>query len=167
MAAVIVVVVAVTLLRDDSGSLTVVKGYGGELKVNFLADEAVKTLLADRYGLEVDIASVGSIQLACGIPLGPEDDFVWLGDSVALARYQNRGCDMVRADNVYNSPLVLYSWAPVVDELVAQGVAQETAGGTYTVDFPRLVDLMRQGTTWADIGLTQLHGRIVVHTTDQ
>ena len=114
----------------------------------------------------MDITARGSVELACGMPLGDDDDFVWLGDSVALARYSDRGCTMLRSDNVYNSPIVLYSWAPVVDALVAAGVAEVTPDGAYTLDFAQLVELMMAGTTWADIGLTQLHGRIIVHTTD-
>jgi hypothetical protein len=146
--------------------LTVVKGYGGELKVNFLTDSAVTTILAEEYGLRVDITKRGSIELACGMPLGEDVDFVWLGDSVALAKYRDLGCTDIRADNVYNSPVVLYSWAPVVDALVAAGLVETTADGAYTLDFAHLVDLMTAGTTWTDIGLPQLHGRIVVHTTD-
>jgi hypothetical protein len=148
------------------GDLTLVTGYGGELKVNFLTDPAVAAILAEEYGLQVKITPRGSIELACGMPLGEDVDFVWLGDSVALARYVDRGCTMLRSDNVYNSPVVLYSWAPVVDALVAAGVAEMNADGAYTLDFAKLADLMTAGTTWADIGLVQLHGRIIVHTTD-
>ncbi len=174
--AVIVAVIASTIWPgDDSpgqtrsrggGNLTVVKGYGGELKLNFLNDPEVAAILADRYGLRVDISKRGSIELACGIELGPNDDFVWLGDSVALARYTDRGCTMLQNDNVYNSPVVLYSWAPVVDALVTKGVAREEGEGAYSVDFALLVEMIEQGRTWADLGLADLHGRISVHTTD-
>jgi len=73
---------------------------------------------------------------------------------------------MVRSDNVYNSPIVLYSWTPVVDALVANGIAQPGAGGAYSVDFTALVELVADGSTWADIDMPELHGRITVHTTD-
>jgi ABC-type Fe3+ transport system substrate-binding protein len=159
-------VIVARLWPDGNGNLTVVKGYGGELKVNFLTDREVADILEDKYGLRVNIIPHGSVELACGMPLGDDVDFVWLGDSVALARYADRGCTMLRADNIYNSPVVLYSWAPVVDALVAAGVAETTADGAYTLDFAKLVDLMMAGTSWADIGLPQLHGRIVVQTTD-
>jgi hypothetical protein len=173
LAAVIVAVIAASAWPggDTPGSTPrpdqlVVKGYGGGLKANFLHDPEVQAILADRYGLQVDITSIGSIDLACGRQFGPEDDFVWLGDSVALARYQDRGCTMLRAESVYNSPVVLYSWTPIVDALVAAGVARVTAGGAYTVDFRRLVELMMAGQSWSTLGLPQLHGRILVRTTD-
>lgn len=172
---VIVAVILATAWPDDDppnplpaggDDLTVVNGYGGELKEDFLNDPQVAAILAEEYGLQVDITAVGSIELACGMPLGDDVDFVWLGDAVALARYTDRGCTVLDSDNVYNSPVVLYSWAPVVDALVAAGVAETTDDGAYTLDFAGLVDLMLAGTTWADIGLPQLHGRIIVHTTD-
>jgi hypothetical protein len=167
LAIVIGIVIVATLWPDRGpGPLTVVTGYGGELKVNFFEDPEIARILAEEYGLEVDITGVGSVDLACGMPLGEDDDFVWLGDSVALARYRNLGCTMLRADNVYNSPIVLYSWTPVVDSLVAAGVAQTTEDGAFTLDFAQLVDLMMEEATWADIGLTDLHGGIIVQTTD-
>jgi hypothetical protein len=170
----VIVAVLVATMRSENppdplpnpNNLTIVKGYGGELKFNFLTDPAVKTILAEEYGLQVEIIKRTADDLACGMPLDADDDFVWLGDSVALARYTDRGCTKQSDDYVYNSPVVLYSWAPVADALVTAGVAKVDANGAYTVDFARLVDLIMTGATWSDIGLPQLHGTIVVHTTD-
>jgi hypothetical protein len=165
-AVIVTVIVAQAWPTPNTDDLTVVNGYGGALKVSFLNDPAVAEILEEKYGLRVHIEERGSIELACGKPLGDDVDFVWLGDSVAVARYTDRGCTMLRADNVYNSPIVLYSWTPVVDALVEAGVAESTADGAHTIDFAHLVDLMMAGTTWADIGLPQLHGKIIVQTTD-
>lgn len=145
--------------------LTVVRGYGGQLKVNFLDDPEVAAILADRYGLEVDITKAGSIEMLCDLPL-EEMDFIWAGDQSSLGIYRDCGGTMVRSDNVYNSPIVLYSWTPVVDALVAEGIARPEAGGAYSVDFARLAAEVSAGTAWADLGLPALHGRVTVHTTD-
>jgi hypothetical protein len=147
------------------GTSTVVHGYGGELKLNFLNDPDVATILADRYGLNVDIAKAGSIEMMCDLPLEGKD-FIWAGDQSSLAIYRDCGGNVVRAESVYNSPVVLYTWTPVVDALVASGVARAEAGDAYSVDFAQLVQLVSAGQTWGDIGLTDLHGRITVHTTD-
>jgi hypothetical protein len=163
---VLVVFVVRAWSPDPAPDLTVVHGYGGELKVNFFNDPEVARILAEEYGLEVDITGIGSVELACGRPFDEDDDFVWLGDSVALEKYRDLGCTMVRADNVYNSPMVFYSWTPIVDALVTAGVAQTAANGAYTLDFAHLVELMMSGTTWAQIGLANLHGGIIVQTTD-
>jgi len=70
-------------LFGNSGSadsdLTVVRGYGGELKVNFMNDPDVAAILAERYGLDVDITKAGSIEMLCDLPL-EEMDFIWAGD---------------------------------------------------------------------------------------
>ena len=173
LAAVIVAVIAVTALDGGqsggggrSGEVTLVKGYGGELKVNFLTDPAVAKILAERYGLRVDVRTRGSIELVNATWLAPDDDFVWLGDAVALAKYRQCGGTMLRADNVYNSPIVLYSWTPVVDALVEAKLARAEADGSYSVDFARLAQLIEEGRTWSDLGLPQLHGKVMVHTTD-
>ena len=157
------------LWGESSGSedpeLTVVSGYGGQLKVNFMNDPDVARILAERYGLQVEIGKAGSIEMLCDLPL-EDKDFIWAGDQSSLSIYRDCGGTMVRSDNVYNSPIVLYSWTPIVDELVASGIAQVSAEGAYTVDFPRLVELVAEGTTWTEIGVEGLHGRITMHTTD-
>lgn len=51
---------------------------------------------------------------------------------------------LLKSDNIFNSPIVLYSWAPVTDALVASGVAAKS-GGAYTVDLAKLVALVDKG----------------------
>ena len=174
LAAVIVAVIVARLSANGSGpppvpDLIGVNGYGGQLKFNFLADPEVKAILADRYGLEVQIDVIGSIamqKMMCNGSLEDSDDFLWAGDQSSLQIYKNCGGTMVSSDNVYNSPLVLYSWAPIADALVAAGIAQFQADGAYTVDVARLVELMMLGETWASLGLPELHGPILVQTSD-
>jgi hypothetical protein len=151
--------------NSSSKDLIVVHGYGGALKVNFMHDPQVATILADRYGLKVEITAAGSIEMLCDLPLDGKD-FIWAGDQSSLAIYRDCGGTSLRTDNIYNSPVVLYSWAPVVDALVAKGIAREEAGGAYSVDFSQLVALISEGQAWKDIGVDGLHGRVTVHTTD-
>jgi hypothetical protein len=148
---------------DDD--LTLVKGYGGALKVSFLSDPDVAIILADRYGLKVDITKAGSIEMLCDLPLDGMD-FIWAGDQSSLAIYSDCGGTMVQSGNVYNSPVVFYSWAPLVDALVTAGIAHVESGGAYSIDFDRLLALVTEGRTWEDIGVEGLHGRITIHTTD-
>jgi hypothetical protein len=171
---VIVVVILVSWLDDpdpdppppQATDLIVIKGYGGGLKADFLNDPEVAKILADKYGMRADIRVRGSLELACDVPLVPEDDFVWLGDSVALERYKECNGLLLSTDNIYYSPIVLYSWTDIVDALVAEGVAQHNPDDSYTVDFAQLVQLIEAEQTWKDIGLPDLHGRISVQTTD-
>jgi hypothetical protein len=170
----IIVVLAVTLRRDDPNpgpnppppdGLTVVKGYWGPLKGGLLNNPQVKTILADKYGLRVEGQEVPSIEMVCNKPL-EGIDFLWPGDQLALAMYRERGGTAIRTDNIFNSPVVLYSWTPIVDALVTAGVAQAEQDGSYSIDLIRFVDLARQGKTWADLGLPELHGKLRIRTSD-
>lgn len=151
---------------DSRGDdLTMVTGYGGALKVSFLTDPEVATILEDRYGLQVEITKAGSIEMLCDLPLDGMD-FIWAGDQSSLAIYSDCGGTMVQSANVYNSPVVLYSWAPIVDALVDAGIARIESDGAYSVDFNQLVTLISEGTTWEEIGVEGMHGRVTIHTTD-
>lgn len=146
----------------------VVTGYGGPLKLNFVDDPEVAKILEERYGLEVELKPVGSIemlQLVCG-GLPEETDFLWAGDQSTLNIFVQNGGKMVASDNIYSSPLVIYSWTPIVDELVNAGIAHAQPGDVYTIDLPLLFEKTMQHTTWAQLGLPQLHGEVLVHTSD-
>jgi hypothetical protein len=149
--------------------LIVVDGYGGPLKYNFLTDPQVAAILAERYGLTVDLTPIGSIAMlgkACDGSLKETDDFLWAGDQSTLDIYRGCGGAEVGADNVYLSPLVIYSWTEIVDALVAAGIATAQADGTYTIDAARLVEFLMGGGTFDQLGLTKYHGEILVHTSD-
>jgi hypothetical protein len=145
--------------------LTLVKGFGGQLKVNVLSDHEVTALLAEEYGLTVDITEMPSIE---ALAQSPQEgtDFIWAGDQSTLDTYRNRGGTMLEDENIYYSPIVLYSWTPIVDALVAQGIARIEPSGAYTVDLPTLVDLVIAGRTWDEIGVTDMNGTVSIQTTD-
>jgi hypothetical protein len=100
------------------------------------------------------------------LALTDEDDFLWPSNQVALALYKEKGGTLLGADNIFNSPIVLYSWAPVVDALVSRGIATQIEAGSYSVDLAQLVQLVIEGSTWSDLGVADLHGRVTIHTTD-
>jgi hypothetical protein len=173
LAVVIVVAVVVALVRGGGSgggggkpSAITVKGYLGGEKTAFIADPEVQQILKDKYGITVDGTKAGSIEMVRDIALGQDVDFVWPADQVALAIYKDRQGTLLKAENIFNSPIVLYSWTPVVDALVAAGIAQQGEGGSYTLDLPKLIEWIVEGRQWSEIGLSQLHGRITIHTTD-
>ena len=136
------------------------------MKGGLLNDPRVKTILADEYGLRVEGIEAASIDMVCDKSL-EGIDFLWPGDQLALAMYRERGGTVVRSDNIFNSPVVLYSWTPIVDKLAAAGVAQPEQGGSYySIDLLRFVDLAKQGKTWTDLGLPGLHGKLRIRTSD-
>ena len=124
----------------------------------------VREILRQRYGLTVEVVARGSMAMVEGDTTG--QDFLWPGSEVAIERYWARGGKLERADTVFASPLVLYSWDVVTDSLERAGVAKRQGDSHYTVDLPRLIRLSDEGKTWKDLGLPQLHGRISVFTAD-
>jgi hypothetical protein len=136
---------------------------GGE-KVDFLADPQVVAILRDKYGLTVNATKDGSIDMVRGSTAG--QDFLWPSSQVALELYKERGGKMEKSDTIFSSPIVLYSWAPVVDALMKQHLVTRVSGSYYIADFPKLMAVIDKDTEWKDIGLSDLYGKMTIRTTD-
>ena len=65
-----------------------------------------------------------------------------------------------------NTPIVIYSWAKVVDALIKEGIVTETDGVYYITDMNKLINYILEGKKWSDIGLTNLYGTINIASTD-
>ena len=65
-----------------------------------------------------------------------------------------------------NTPIVIYSWASVVDALINEGIVTETDGVYYITDMNKLIDYILEGKKWSDIGLNDLYGNINIASTD-
>ena len=65
------------------------------------------------------------------------------------------------------TPIVLYSWKSVANKLTEQGIVTVGEDGIYYItDMNKLINLILEGKTWGDIGLTDLFGRINIASTD-
>lgn len=149
-----------------TGKTETVKGYIGSEKTGFLDDERIKTILRSKYGLVVDYATAGSIEMVRG-SVGSDIDFLWPSSQVALELYRmTRDNASVKSDIIFSSPIVLYSWNIVSDALVKQGIVQKQNATYFISDFSKLLTLDVQNKKWSDIGLTELYGRIAITTTD-
>ncbi len=141
-----------------------VKGQIGSEKSGFLEDEDVQRILRDKYGLSIDSKRVGSIEMVKNVPAGL--DFLWPSSEIALEIFKEKKAPFRKADVIFNSPLVLYSWADTTEALIEQGIVKRIDGSYFIVEFPKLVELMAQDKKWKDIGLPQFYGPIAVHSTD-
>ena len=67
-----------------------------------------------------------------------------------------------------NTPIVIYSWKDVANKLIEQQIVtvDEESGVYYITDMNKLMNLILEGKTWADIGLTDLYGNINIASTD-
>ena len=141
------------------------KGYIGSEKAAFLKDPQVIQILKQKFGLTLDFDQRGSLDMVKDAHTA-EKDFLWPSSQVALELYKEKGGAPARADIIFNSPIVLYSWASVTEALIKVGVVRKEKETYYVVDFPKLVKMIVAGKEWKELGMAQLHGRVLIYSTD-
>lgn len=145
------------------GGTTTVTGYIGSEKANFLANPDVQAILRERYDLEVDVRRAGSFEM---LDLSHQGiDFLWPSSQVALEKYRTEYGTTLADAIIFNSPIVLYSWMPVVDAATARGLVRQE-DGVYVADLPALLQAILDGRQWSDIGVDQVFGRFTITSTD-
>ena len=65
-----------------------------------------------------------------------------------------------------NTPIVIYSWGPVVDALMKEGIVKKENDVYFISDMDKLMNYILKSKKWKDIGLTDLYGSINVGSTD-
>ncbi|MCA9905072.1 MAG: substrate-binding domain-containing protein [Anaerolineae bacterium] len=172
---VFIVVVAVILLpsaleRINPPAVQQVTCYVGSEKSGFLDNPQVKDILSRDYGLEVSYTKMGSIEQA--YVDSSQVDCLWPSNTSALEIYrdahkQDFDTGSISYETIFNSPIVLYSWGPLVDELSQQGLFTPV-DDHYTVDTARLVRLLTEtpATSWQSLNVSGLYGSFNVITTD-
>ena len=161
--AVVIVAAAAYVFITDSQTVTEINGYVGGEKIGLLEDEEVQDILRDRYRLEIDYAKAGSIDMITADSAGR--DFLFPSNQTALELYEQINGDPVKSEIILNTPIVLYTRSAVAQALVECGIASVT-DGVYYADMLKLTEAIESGTTWEDIGMSQLYGSIAVGTTD-
>lgn len=135
---------------DDS--VILVNGYIGSEKSEFLQNPQIQQILADNYGIQVDYTSLGSIAQVTTADT-TNMDFLWPSNEVALVLYEETRAGRVKSENIFRSPIVLYSWAEVTDALIQEGIVTEE-NGIYYADMEQLIELaVLSDQNWNDIGL--------------
>jgi hypothetical protein len=155
--------------KADHTDDIIVTGIIGQGKVAFFSDPDVQRILKDKYGLTVDIDDVvaSNAQVNECVVRHGDLDFCWTSSQNAGIQIEEGIAPAAASDAfIFNSPIVMYTWGPIADALVAQGIVEKTGETYWIVDFPRLVQMVVDGTQWSDIGLTQLHGDITIYSTD-
>lgn len=149
--------------EKKSVSAASVSGYVGGEKIGFLEDEEVQQILRDRYGLEVDYARAGSLDMMTADMEGR--DYLFPSSSIALEYYEELHGSPVQSEIILNTPIVLYTHQMVLDAFESQGMIRAEGDVRY-IDMARLVELIQSNTSWADIGVPELYGTVSVDTTD-
>lgn len=154
---------AYMLWQKQSPENVDITGYIGGEKIPLVENENFKEKVKKTYGLSMDYRKEGSLAMAESDTEGK--DYLWPSSQLALELFRKNGGKDVQNEIVFNTPIVLYSRKLVVDALKKEGIVRVDEGIHY-VDMVKLAGLMAEEKTWADIGLSELYGPILVDTTD-
>jgi len=141
----------------------------GSEKSGFLSNEEVQRILAEDYRLSVSFRRMGSIEQVQIEPVGV--DCLWPSNTSALEIFLENDQDIagnIEDEIIFNSPIVLYSWQPVVDALLAEGLFVQQPEGHLTANAFEIVNLLTAETrpSWGELGMDALFGSFNVITTD-
>ena len=159
----VIAAVGVYLLAFGGPEPTQLRGYVGGEKIGLLEDEAVRSILEREYHIVLDYVKAGSLDMVTADHTGR--DFLFPSSQNALEYYQQVHGAPASSEIIFNTPLVLYTYVPVLDAFMEHGMVTEQ-DGCYYMDMDALVAAIEQGTTWADLGLSELYGSVAVNTTD-
>jgi hypothetical protein len=138
-------------------------GKAGGEKEGFLGDTAVRDILS-RAGIAVDAKKEGSVEMVHEPIAG--QNFLWPASELNLENFRDLGGNPVQAEEIFQSPLVFYSWDIVTDVLMTNGIVEKVGETYYVTDMAKLVSWVDQKKKWKDVGLSQLYSSILIQSTD-
>ena len=159
----VIAAVGVYLLLTSGPETVRLRGYVGGEKIGLLEDEEVQDILERDHHLVLDYAKAGSLDMVTADHTGR--DFLFPSSQNALEYYQQVCGSPAKSEIIFNTPLVLYTYQPVLEAFLDCGMATEQ-NGCYYMDMAALGAAIEQGTKWADLGLAELYGTVAVNTTD-
>ncbi len=139
-----------------------ITGKAGSEKITFLQSEKMQKAFQND-GLHVNVRKAGSVEM---IRETAGQDFLWPASQVNVEFFTSSGGRALNTENIFNSPIVLYSWDIVTEALVKNSIVEHRNGASYITDFPKLLALIMGHKSWKDIGLSQLYGKMIIRTTD-
>lgn len=150
---------------------TVYIAMGGG-KEGFIKDEEVIAIMAERYNIKVVSESWSNNKLVDpDVKLEREGekpyDAVFFSDQRFYDYFKANGLAKYLDGSIaLNTPVVIYSWDLIADALIDEGIV-ELRGDTYFIkDMDGLLEMIKEGRKWSDIGLSNVFGTINIASTD-
>lgn len=159
------IIVTFQLVNKDKPKEITVSGYLGGEKIGLLEDEEVKEILKKKYGITVDYTKAGSIEM---IEQDSTDkDYLFPSSQTALELFKQTKSDkLYKSEIIFNSPIVMYTWKPIAEKLIENGIVVKKDDSYYIADMSGLTKLITERKKWSDIGLDSLYGYITIQSTD-
>ena len=156
-----------SLITGRSADQVELRGFIGGEKLNFVRDETVRDLLSRRYGIMLDARRAGSVEMTSDpVLIGQKPDWLWPASSIFGQLARRNGLPVRSDEIILNSPIVVYSWSPLVEAFVGRGYVEQRSGAFYLVKARELIADIVQGRTWRDLGIPNLFGRLLISSTD-
>ncbi len=159
-----IAIVGAVVFLNKAPSLTTVKGYAGSEKMAIFQNPKIKQLLAEKYGLKIDVTKAGSVEMV----QSPHTthDFLWPGSQLNVDMYRSAGGKVVKSEGIFHSPLVLYTWSQIADGLEQSGYVEKIDGVSYLSDFKGLLEAIEAKKTWNELGIADIDRSFMIKSTD-
>ncbi|NLZ70632.1 MAG: hypothetical protein GX907_04790 [Clostridiaceae bacterium] len=156
-------IIVVNIIMSGRPDQAMLKGYLGGEKIGIFEDEEIGNYIKKTYGLTLNYQKAGSYDM---MSLDHSKvNYLFPASQSAFEYYKTLHGKTPKNDIIYNTPLVIYSRTKIVEALQKEGIVFER-NGVFYLYMDKLADLMLEGKTWADVGLPELYGSVLVDTTD-
>jgi hypothetical protein len=144
-----------------------IKGVISSEKEEFFRNPQTIAALA-KLNLKVTTESSGSREIATLGNLATQYDFVFPA-GVSAAEKIKRDQNIKKSVQPFFSPMVIASWQPIAEILMANNIVKKRGDAYYIIDMPALFDLIINEKRWTDLKgnvLYPANKSILVNTTD-
>jgi hypothetical protein len=176
---VIVIIIAVAVKNKSLFVNNTKEIYGaiGGGKENLLADEKINDIFAKKYGIKLvqDSWSNGkTVKVDVVRENGSKYDLIFFSDQRYYDEYKTPADPTLGEAQRYtvldgqltlNTPIVIYSWEPVVQALIKEKIVTVSDGVYYITDMEKLMNYILEGKKWTDIGV-DIFGSINIGSVD-
>jgi hypothetical protein len=172
-----IIIIAVLVKNKDGISKNVTELYGavGGGKEDLLADEEINKVFEDDYRFKF-VQDVWSNGKTVKVDVRREDgtmyDVIFFSDERYYNEYktQAEGTEAKRytvldGGLILNTPIVMYSWKPVVNALIKENIVTIKDNVYYITDMNKLINYILEGKKWSDLGL-DIYGSINIASVD-
>ena len=126
----VIAAVGVYLLLTSGPETVRLRGYVGGEKIGLLEDEEVQDILERDHHVVLDYAKAGSLDMVTADHTGR--DFLFPSSQNALEYYQQVCGSPAKSEIIFNTPLVLYTYQPVLEAFwIAAWSPNRTAATTW------------------------------------
>ncbi|MFZ2725006.1 MAG: hypothetical protein WAX77_02010 [Methylococcaceae bacterium] len=128
-----------------------IKGVIGSEKEAFFRDpQTIAALAKEPWYLKVSVEKAGSREIANTANLAANYDFVFPA-GIAAAEKIKRLKNTKKSVQPFFTPMVIASWKPIVDILIANNIVTKRGDTYYIIDMNALFDLIIKEKRWNDL----------------